>query len=142
MAFLNKLNQVAKNLGEKTNDAIETTKLNSKVYSERNAAGEVLKKIGQHYYDMFAAGYEADAEVVDLCQKAKVHFDAAAAADGATATCSACGTANPVGTKFCSGCGARLDVAEQPQTKRCPACGAEMQAEMRFCAACGHKVEE
>ena len=31
MAFFDKLNQVAKNLGDKTTDAIETTKLNTKL---------------------------------------------------------------------------------------------------------------
>ena len=53
MAFFDKLNQVAKNIGDKTSDAIETGKLNSKVNSEKNLAGEELKKIGEFYYNQF-----------------------------------------------------------------------------------------
>ena len=44
MALFDKLNQVAKNLGDKTTDAIETTKLNTKIHTERNAAAEEFKK--------------------------------------------------------------------------------------------------
>jgi len=40
MAFFDKLNQVAKNIGDKTNDAIETTKLSSKINAEKSAAAE------------------------------------------------------------------------------------------------------
>ena len=63
MAFFDKLNQVAKNLGDKTTDAIETTKLNSKINSERNAADDELKKIGEFYYSVFANGGSVAPEV-------------------------------------------------------------------------------
>lgn len=80
MAFFDKLNQVAKNIGDKTNDAIETTRLNSKINAERSAAGEELKKIGEFYYARFAASGEAAPEVLEFCQSAKARYDAAAAA--------------------------------------------------------------
>ena len=66
MAFFDKLNQVAKNIGDKTNDAIETTRLNSKINAERSAAGEELKKIGEFYYARFAASGEAAPEVLEM----------------------------------------------------------------------------
>ena len=80
MAFFDKLNQVAKNIGDKTNDAIETTKLSSKISAEKSAAAEDMKKIGEHYYNLFAAGGEVAPEVLEFCQSAKAHYDAAAAA--------------------------------------------------------------
>lgn len=55
MAFFDKLNDLAKNIGDKTNDAIETGKLNSKINSENAAAMEEIKKIGTYYYNLFAA---------------------------------------------------------------------------------------
>ena len=76
MAFFDKLNQVAKNLGDKTTDAIETTKLNTKIHSEKNAAEEELKKIGEFYYNVFANGGSVAPEVLEFCQKAKEHYDA------------------------------------------------------------------
>lgn len=44
MAFFDKLGDLAKNIGDKTSDAIETNKLNSKINTENAAAGEELKK--------------------------------------------------------------------------------------------------
>ena len=40
MAFLDKLGDIARNIGDKTTDAIETTKLNSKINGERAAIAE------------------------------------------------------------------------------------------------------
>ena len=76
MAFFDKLNQVAKNIGDKTSDAIETTRLNSKIAAEKLAANEELLKIGQHYYDLYLAG-QAEVEILEYCQAAKVHLDTA-----------------------------------------------------------------
>ena len=55
-----------------------------------------------------------------------------AAASGGTATCSKCGTAQPMG-KFCSECGTPL-VA---QKKFCTGCGNELVGNAKFCANCG-----
>ena len=44
--------------------------------------------------------------------------------------CSACGTANEVGRKFCKECGAALSLA-------CPSCGASNSADSKFCGECG-----
>lgn len=53
MAFFDKLGGLAKNIGDKTSDAIEINKLNSRINSEKAAAGEEMKKIGEFYYDFF-----------------------------------------------------------------------------------------
>lgn len=83
MAFFDKLNDLAKNIGDKTNDAIETGKLNSKINSENAAAMEEIKKIGTYYYNLFAADAGNSLivpEVLEFCQNAKAHYDAAAEA--------------------------------------------------------------
>ena len=141
MAFFDKLNDFAKNIGDKTSDAIETGKLNSKINAENNAAGEELKKIGTYYYNLFLEGDVNGAvapEVLEFCQNAKAHYEAAAAAQAeienikaaneaaraaaqaaaspavrtaptAGITCSACGAMNAEGTKFCQNCGGKLE---------------------------------
>jgi class 3 adenylate cyclase/tetratricopeptide (TPR) repeat protein len=48
--------------------------------------------------------------------------------------CSACGTENRAGRKFCSNCGATL-------ARACPACGAANDPEDRFCGECGAALE-
>src|SRR5688572_2748527 len=48
--------------------------------------------------------------------------------------CTACGTENPAGARFCMGCGAQLE-------RRCPSCGAPAPAEARFCMSCGNALD-
>lgn len=131
MAFLDKLNQVAKNIGDKTNDAIENTKLTQKVNAEKGSAGEDFKKIGEYYYNVFLSGGEVAPEVYEFCQSAKQHLDAAATAQAeiernkaegaqpmqaasaqpvqAGGFCQNCGTPLAPGTKFCQGCGTKIE---------------------------------
>ncbi len=168
MAFFDKLNDFAKNIGDKTSDAIETTKLNSRISSERSAAGEDLKKIGEHYYNLFTAGGEVAPEVVEFCQSAKAHYDAAneaqaeierikmeneaekvAAAAPIVPTaqvsgnaCPSCGTVNSEGTKFCQDCGTKLEAPTPvPAENACPNCGAVNDTGVKFCRECGGRLE-
>lgn len=91
MAFLDKLTDVAKKVGDKTTevakmvgdraeDAIETGKLNAKIASERHAVQDDLKKIGEYYYLRFAAGEEVAPEVLGYCSSARAHYDVIAEA--------------------------------------------------------------
>ena len=166
MAFFDKLNDFAKNISDKTTDAIETGKLQSKVNSEKNLAGEELKKIGEFYYNAWLNGGEIAPEVLDFCTAAKAHYDAAAeaqaeidriraeneAAKAAAAApvapaapagivCTACGTANNPGTKFCCNCGNKLEIPAPPTPKTCPNCGAAIAEGMKFCGECGTRTE-
>lgn len=61
----------------------------------------------------------------------------AGAGTGAAGTfpCPNCGTANPVGAKFCSNCGQKLE-----GTKFCSQCGAPLTPGAKFCSNCGAKV--
>lgn len=53
----------------------------------------------------------------------------------ATAACPKCGQANPVGSKFCSGCGSALQTGSA--TKPCIQCGKPMAPDAKFCPECG-----
>lgn len=165
MAFLDKLNQVAKNIGDKTNDAIETTRLSGKIRAEQEAAASDLQKIGEHYYHLFAAGGEAAPEVLEFCQSAKAHYDAAAEAQAeierikteaeapaapavaapapAGVACPSCGASNAPGTKFCQSCGTKLEAPPpaEPEQKTCPGCGKAVEPGVKFCPECGNRME-
>ena len=162
MAFFEKLNQVAKNLGDKTTDAIEITKLNTKIASETMACAEQLKKIGEFYYQKFASGNEVDAEVMEFCTAAKAHYDAIetaqteiekikseneAAVPEVTKKevenrCPSCSAVNAPNTKFCQNCGMKLETEEaKPQSLTCPSCGVSVAEGTRFCPECGMKME-
>ena len=134
MAFFDKLGDLAKNIGDKTTDAIETGKLNSKIGSETAAAAAQLQKVGEFYYAKFAAGEQVSPEALEFCQAAAAPYaaaekaqaeidriraenDAARAASSAVAApprsaagpaCTSCGAVNAPGTRFCGSCGAKL----------------------------------
>lgn len=80
MAFLDKLNQVAKQVGDKASDALETGKLSAKISAEKFAVADDLKKIGEYYYSQFAAGETVAPEVLGYCNSAKSHYDTIEAA--------------------------------------------------------------
>lgn len=164
MAFFDKLNQVAKSLGDMTSDAIETSKLNGKVAAERLAATEQLTKIGEHYYNKFLANGEVDSEVIEFCNKAKEHMDladatqaeidqiklqkeeAGAAQVNATTSsskcCPSCGMTLGEGVKFCQGCGTKIEEIVENKERVCSGCGATVPAGVKFCQGCGTKIEE
>ena len=166
MAFFDKLGEMAKNIGDRTGDAIETNKLGSKIKAETEAAGEELKKIGAFYYERFAQDGKADPEVLEFCQGAKSHYDAAVEAQAeidrikaeneaakaaavpetpavpAGITCPSCGAANAPDTRFCCGCGNKLEApAPAPTGMTCPVCGAANAPGTKFCCECGAKLE-
>jgi ribosomal protein L40E len=171
MAFFEKLGDLARNIGDKTGDAIETGKLNSKIKAEKTAIAECMRKIGEYYYGKYKEGEEADPAVSEIyaaidghngtieetqAEIARIQAEntaatqpvpapAASAVPAAPAAagivCQSCGASNPVGTKFCSECGAKIEIPAPPQEKFCPDCGAKLPAESKFCGECGHRFE-
>jgi membrane protease subunit (stomatin/prohibitin family) len=61
------------------------------------------------------------------------------AAQAQVIPCPKCGTANPVGGKFCSNCGATLQ-SPQAESVQCPICHAEIKAGSKFCSSCGQSL--
>lgn len=170
MAFLDKLNTIAKNVGEKTGDAIEITKLNAKISSEKSAMGELYKQLGEKIYEKYAAGAYQDADMAELFAAVDAHRASIAEAEGkidsikaeneakaqaaaeaqaaekaapAGAVCPGCGTPAAEGVKFCNQCGTKLEApAPVAEAKKfCTNCGAEAVAGVKFCSQCGSKIE-
>ena len=66
MAFLDKINDFAKTATEKTNNAIETTKLSAKIDSEQRTLNDIIRKIGEYYVARIDAGETLDEEVMAI----------------------------------------------------------------------------
>ena len=151
MAFFNKLNDLAKNIGDRTNDAIETGKLTAKIHTERNAASEDLKKIGEHYYHIFAAGGEVPEELAEIFQSAKAHFEAAEAAQLEIDRIKAENAAEKASSKEANeaeaGPGVAAAVAAAVPAEApadgisCPNCNTINPDGTKFCRECGTKLE-
>lgn len=139
MAFFDKLETFAKNIGDKTSDVIETGKLNSKINQEKNLAAEQWKKIGEYYYNLYINGGEMIPEILEFCEAAKTHL---AAAEEARAAIEKIKEENEAQAKAQTA--AATAVPQAPtQTEgqlTCSECGAQIPAGRKFCSACGAKV--
>ena len=170
MALLDKLNTIAKNVGEKTGDAIEITKLNAKIASEKSAMTELYKQLGEKIYEKYAQGAyqsedmaalfaavdarkagiaEAEGKILAIREENQTKAQAAAEVQPAENTasagvvCSGCGAVCADGVKFCDQCGTKIEVSvpAAEEKKVCCCCGAEAVSGVKFCSQCGTKIE-
>ena len=71
MALLDKINDFAKVATEKTNNAIETTKLSVKIEGEQRTLDAIIKKIGEYYVAKIDDGEILDEEVMYMFDSIK-----------------------------------------------------------------------
>ena len=125
MAFFDKLNDLAKSVKDAANDAVETTRIKSRISSEKRAVDEACRKIGEYYYAKRAGDMgPVDDDILEYC---------------AFVQCPACGAKNGKQAKFCQECGAQLE-KPAPALNVCPACGAVNEEGAKFCVDCGAKL--
>lgn len=73
MALFDKITDVAKTAGDRASDAIELTKLKSKISAERKEIDTELAKIGKIYYDKAKAGETLEQDAMDICERVDAH---------------------------------------------------------------------
>lgn len=141
MAFLDKLNSFAKNVGEKTNDVIEINKMNLKITNEKASIAEKQKLIGKYYYNKYTIGESVDDEVLVFCKAIDEHqriiresedviqmikdereFTKKESRESKEAESTAYDVPNESGAT-------------------CANCGYTNSEGMKFCGQCGHKLE-
>ncbi len=81
------------------------------------------------------AGAGLGAAMAGMMSQAFQSQGAKPSSPAATTTCPNCGTANPVGARFCNNCGTKLT-----GTVKCPTCGTENPAGAKFCSNDGTKL--
>lgn len=125
MAFFDKINDLAKTATEKTNNAIEITKLSAKIESENRNLNAIIQKIGEYYVAKIDAGEVLDEEVMSM-------FDGIVS-----------------GRKIIAEMREEIESLKAPKApeassnavsedkKICAACGKEISADAKFCLNCG-----
>lgn len=73
------------------------------------------------------AGISLGAVMADMIAKAM--------REGTQMICPACASQIPLGSKFCSNCGVRIEASV------CPRCQAVLPASSKFCNQCGTKIK-
>ncbi|HPD88390.1 MAG TPA: zinc-ribbon domain-containing protein [Oscillospiraceae bacterium] len=122
MAFLDKLNDLAKTAVDKTGNAIENGKISVKITGEERNIAAATAKIGEYYLAKLDAGEVLDDSVMEIYAEIEEHrrsIEAMRAELGGPKNASAAPA--DAGVKFCKACGAKV----APGTKFCPECGAE-----------------
>lgn len=162
MAFFDKISEMAKNVGDKTGDMIEVTKLGGQISDAEKRIVEKKKEIGEYCWGQYIANLQIDPEVAKMCAAIKedealiaktqaeirsIKADKAAApvvVEAGLLRCQECGTANPEGTRFCQQCGTKLEIpapAAPVEVVTCPGCGFQNPVGTRFCQECGKDME-
>lgn len=161
MAFLDKLGSLAKNAADKTNEMMETSKLNSKINESKSKIAARKSEIGEYYWKKYESGETLHEEVMELCAAIKAEDEAiegynqeimkikaappqtqegVPVVDLDATPCASCGAPVPAGKKFCPECGTPATLpqpAPAPDSVACPSCGKPIPEGKSFCPECG-----
>ncbi|MBE6900655.1 MAG: zinc ribbon domain-containing protein [Ruminococcaceae bacterium] len=124
MAFLDKINDFAKTATEKTNNAIEITKLSAKVESEQRNLNDIIRKIGEYYVAKIDSGEVLDEEVMKIFE---------GVSDKRKAIAEMRAEIESLKTPKTS---PEIPKAED-SVKFCPFCGKQLDVSAKFCLNCG-----
>lgn len=151
MAFINnvrgRLTQAGQSTVQKAKDLTDLAKLNNTISNSERQISELYGNIGYEVYCAYrnaplpevADLFSQITELHQLIENCKAQIKAINAAD----TCPQCGAKVTKNMAFCSGCGYKLPVAEQPapdEVCACVHCGAAVSADSVFCSSCGAKI--
>ena len=121
MALIDKINDFAKTATEKTNNAIEITKLSAKIDSEQRTLNDIIRKIGEYYVAKIDSGEVLDEEVMAIYEGVLASRNSIAEMRAEVEALKAPKTNSAVS-------------AEQ---KVCPFCGKPLDVSAKFCLHCG-----
>ncbi|MDR3238922.1 MAG: zinc ribbon domain-containing protein [Clostridiales bacterium] len=141
MAFLDKLGDFARNIGDKANDVIEVTKLNSKISSEKNAITECMWRIGEYYYKKHQAGEADDSGAAELYAVIDGHNKTIADIQAEIARIQAESAAQAQAAQSNQATFAIPLAAPVAKGITCPSCGKVNMPGTKFCFECGCKLE-
>lgn len=124
MDIFDKINGLAKTATEKTNNAIEITRLSAKMDSEEKSLNAIIKRIGEYYVAKMDNGEVLDEEAMSIYE-------------GVLQSRS---TINDLKNE--------IEILKKPKSadekapsKFCPSCGKELDIDAKFCLNCGAKQE-
>ncbi len=164
MAFLEnlgkKVGEAAQAAAKKSNEIVETTKLNSNINSEEDKIQKLYIQLGKAVYERFTQTGAVEDYAQEACQAIVAHqeniiaFREKIAEIKGIKACVNCGAEMERNQVFCSKCGTKNELptpsaqetpangAAQENSEKtfCPSCGTELPAGSAFCTNCGAKI--
>ncbi len=120
MAFFDKVKQGFDAASKKTSEMIESQKLNSSIRGEKEAIEAVFLQVGKASFEKFAATGTGSEEYLGFFQTVLAHQAKIAELEVKldeiknVKDCPNCHTENPREVLFCSKCGYRFEVTQNP----------------------------
>ncbi len=140
-----KLGSLAKNAANKTEDAIEIARLNSKINAENNKISAVKMCIGEYCWARYTAGASLDEEIMNLCSKIEELLRNIANAESEIQSIKAAATMSNINYSQSQQSTKPSTPASKEETvnanEKICSCGAELVADVKFCSECGCSVE-
>ena len=75
MAFLDKLTDAAAKVTDAANDAVEITKIKTKINGEKKEIEAELAKLGRIYFEKAKAGTELPNDEMEIVNRVSAHYD-------------------------------------------------------------------
>ena len=154
-----KLVATGKDVSEKAKETAAIAKLQTQISVERNKLKGLYTDLGKAYYEnpedenivAYRDSITAIMEVIASYEKELADMKG-------LKTCVGCGAPMAKEVLFCSKCGTKNEIPEEPKEeateevveeapveetkKTCPVCEAEVSEDMAFCEVCGTKLED
>ena len=141
-----KISKTSQGAVQKAKDTAEILKLNGMISDEEKRLNTLYAEIGKIYFEIYAQNCEPQFkdivnQIVESKNKITEYSEQVKKLKGLV-SCPKCGAGIQPGSPFCSNCGTRLEVANNPtQTgKVCSNCGSMVTADSLFCTNCGTKI--
>ena len=132
-----KTNDIAKNVTEKTGEAIELTKLNGKINAEKAKIAKQYAALGEYCYEQYSAGAVMPGASHEFCsvidESNEIIAEALADIERLKSKPETLEESDET---------IEEDMAEEaPEADVCPCCGCDCVPEANFCANCGAKLK-
>ena len=159
-----KISNMSQSAVEKTKCSTETLRLNNQIREEQRFCKDLYQQIGQQYAKQYETNPDPafeplmkqlhDAQERIASYQEQIQIKKAAVAQSTTQQpvssanncCPSCVAPLPPDSKFCTTCGAKVEVAPPestaPVSRVCPKCGNPLAPDALFCVSCGTKLED
>lgn len=155
-----KITNISQSAIEKTKCSTETLHLNNQIREEQRLCKDLYQQIGQQYAQQYEANpdpafeslmkqlHDAQERIASYQEQIQIKKAAVAQSTVSSANycCPACGAPLPPDSKFCTACGAKVEVAPPestaPVSRICSKCGSPLAPDALFCTSCGAKLED
>lgn len=151
-----KLATTGKEVSDKAKETAALAKLKTQITIEESKLKGLYADLGRAYYENPEdENIEAFKDSIGAVKELIAGYEAELAERKGLKTCSNCGATMAREVLFCSKCGAKNEIPEEPETevseeacagesvkKVCPVCEAEVSEDMAFCEVCGTKLDD